>query len=143
MSGSTARVGAVIRKELTEFRRNRLIVTYVFIGVIPAVLLVAMASITTATMTAAITGATVNTVTAITTEMRFVGGTTITAIICRQGLPRETGCRRDWKGSYGCAERCPRDCVRKWWRARWNSKGVCLHLRQAMETLLSADTSFS
>ena len=79
---------------------------------------------------------------AITTEMRFVGGTTITAIICRQGLPRETGCRRDWKGSYGCAERCPRDCVRKWWRARWNSKGVCLHLRQAMETLLSAGTSF-
>ena len=38
MSASTARVGAVIRKELAEFRRNRLIV--VTAAVLPLVFLV-------------------------------------------------------------------------------------------------------
>ena len=35
MSASTARIGAVIRKELAEFRRNRLIITTA--GVLPVV----------------------------------------------------------------------------------------------------------
>ena len=39
MSASTARVGAVIRKELAEFRRNRLIVTTA--GVLPVAFLIA------------------------------------------------------------------------------------------------------
>src|SRR5713101_6858005 len=101
----------------------------------------ATASITTATMTVTVTVATVDTVTAITTGMRFVGGTRIRTIICHPGLPRKIACRQDWKGSYGCAERCLQDYVRRWFRARWNSKGVCLHLRRDTETLLSAGTS--
>src|SRR6266849_5427283 len=100
-------------------------------------------SITTATMTVMTTTAmaTADIVTAITTAMRSVVGTTIRTIICRQVLPREIDCPQDWKDSYRFVERCLRDCVRRWFHARWNSKGVCLRLRQDMETLRSAGTS--
>jgi hypothetical protein len=56
----------------------------------------ATASITTAMMT----GAMADTITAITIETRFVGGTTISMTTCHPDLPRETACRPDWKGSY-------------------------------------------
>ena len=55
MSASTARVGAVIRKELAEFRRNRLIVTTA--AMLPVLFLIApTASILTVKASALSTG---------------------------------------------------------------------------------------